>query len=546
MVTYSFDLIDEPWIPVSTRDGFEEVSLRAALQRAPDIIGLASEHSVLDVVLLRHPLLPIVFDATGVPRTVGEWKDRWAQGRLDVGRIDSYLDEHRDRFDLFHPETPFAQVAGLTTRNRSTKPVSVLLPSEAVGNNVPLFSARTEADPPELDPASAARWLLHAHVFDTGGIKSGADGDPRASSGKTTGNKPGPLGQIGPVVPLGRSLFETLMLNISIIPDGLRPDDAPHWRRTPERADWEIRPPAGILDLFTWLSRRVRLVPSEVGSGVVVREAIVTAGDRLASVPLDLEPHTQWRQQVAVDDAGDAPPMRPLRHQAGRAMWQGLSSLIALSPDANSRQTSSLLAQLGELQGRGALPADYPLNVQIAGYEYGTQDAVVESAIADVIPLPVVALLADTSTRELIDDLASSASGLINAVDILQADLRRASGGEPVPWDKGARPGPSLVHDLDPIVRRVLAGLSKEPERTDDAAKAWCELADAAARRAGERLVDGCPPSALTGREEARGKRTIAHRAPIALLRFRRRVREALAPLEPVDDEPATYGEAMA
>jgi len=121
------------------------------------------------------------------------------------GRRDAraYLDRHAERFDLFHPDFPFAQVAGLHTVKDETKPVSLLLPAVATGNNVPLFSARTEADPPALTPAEAARALLAAQCWDTAAIKSGAAGDPQVKYGKTTGNPTGPLGQLGVVVPWG-------------------------------------------------------------------------------------------------------------------------------------------------------------------------------------------------------------------------------------------------------------------------------------------------------------------------------------------------------
>lgn len=139
------------------------------------------------------------------------------------------------RFRLFDPVRPFAQAGGLTALTGETKPSTLLVPSIATGNNVPLFSAVTEADDLDLTPAQAALWLLHAQCWDTAAIKTGAVGDPQAAKGnKTTGNPTGPLGQLGVIVPTGRTLYETLLLNTPVLADGLDPADRPQWA-WPER-----------------------------------------------------------------------------------------------------------------------------------------------------------------------------------------------------------------------------------------------------------------------------------------------------------------------
>jgi CRISPR system Cascade subunit CasA len=187
---------------------------------------------------------------------------RWQRGEFAREPFDAYLDERAARFDLFHPARPFAQVAGLRTAKDETKPVSLLVPRLAAGNNVPIFSARTESDPPALTPAQAARALLAAHCWDTAAIKSGAFDDPAAKAGKTTGNPTGPLGQLGVIVPVGATLFHTLLLNLPILPQGLEPKDRPQWQADdPATSAWSARSAAGLLDPLTWQARRIRLVP---------------------------------------------------------------------------------------------------------------------------------------------------------------------------------------------------------------------------------------------------------------------------------------------
>lgn len=257
----TFDLVHEAWVPVLVAGRRQDLPLQDALVRAHEIDGLAMDDPLQAVAVLRQVLLPVALDALGAPRTEDEWGCRWEAGALGGGVLRDYLDQHAGRFDLFHPTCPFAQVAGLHTAKDEAKPVSLLLPAVATGNNVPLFSARTEADPPALTPAEAVRALLATHCWDTAAIKSGAVGDPEVRAGKTTGNPTGPLGQLGVVVPLGRSLAETILLNLRIIPQGLRGGDRPQWRAEPSTAAWRRRPSLGDLDLLTWQSRRMRLIP---------------------------------------------------------------------------------------------------------------------------------------------------------------------------------------------------------------------------------------------------------------------------------------------
>ncbi|WP_242423541.1 type I-E CRISPR-associated protein Cse1/CasA, partial [Frankia sp. EI5c] len=401
-----FDLTVEPWIEVVDDGRVREVGLREALMGADRWAGLAVADPLETVAVLRQVLVPVVMDAVGVPGDRAAWARRFARGRFDdadVTRIGDYLDTHADRFDLFDARRPFAQVAGLRTLKDETKPVSLLLSRLASGNNVPLFSARTENDPPSLSPAAAARALLAAHCWDTAAIKSGAAGDPQAKAGKTTGNPTGPLGQLGVVVPMGATLFDTLMLNLPTLPAGARrSDDCPQWR-SPESAtaSWQVRAARGRLDLLTWQARRVRLIPeadAAVPGGVVVRRVVLCAGDRLDGPVHDLEPHTAWRQ-VKEPKKGD-PPVRPVRHQPGRAAWRGLAGLLAVhGPTAEKVSAPALMQQVADLQADGYVPEDFPLRVLTVGVSYGTQSAVVDDVIVDEIPLPVAALAADSRVR---------------------------------------------------------------------------------------------------------------------------------------------------
>lgn len=537
-----FDLIDEPWVPVVGSDGTRrELSLWEALVGAPEVARLAPETPTMVPALLRQVLLPVVRHAYGAPRDEADWGRRWREGRLAPDVLDRYLDEHRDRFDLFHPMHPFGQVAGLRSAKDVLHSSSRLVPAIASGNNVPLFSVRTADEPPAFSPAEAVRWMLHLQCWDTAGIQTGAVGDPRVKGGKVYGTPTGPLGQVGVVVPVGENLFETLMLNLPIRAAELSPDDLPHWRRAPLTAEWQPREPEGLLDLFTWQARRVRLVPEEWGGRVVVRSVLVTAGDRTPVVPPE-EPHTTWRR-VDKPRPGD-PPRRPRRHQPGREAWRGLDALLAVRSghDADAAfDSSALLSQAADLRVSGQIDPKYPLGVEVAGIVYGNMQAVVDHVVTDALPLPVAALEYESEVRDLVEWVTQSAGELEAAVNRLDANLRRAAGGDPTPWDKGQRPGTRLVHQLDPVVRRLLAGLQRRPELVDEAETAWRVTAQRLAYDVAERLLTSVPPHAFKGRVSTDGKST--WRVSMAEARFRRDVRKVLSGHD--EDEPDDGSEHM-
>jgi CRISPR system Cascade subunit CasA len=530
-----FDLVHDPWIPVVTGGQVCQVSLRDCLVHAHEIDALAAAAPLEFVAVLRQVLLPVYLDAAfaepgiPLPPDKGAWQQHWQAGRLDAHRIDSYLTRFADRFQLFG-NRPFAQAAGLRTARNETKPVSVLIASAASGNNVPLFSARTEADPPELAPDQATRALLTAQCWDTAGIKTGADGDPQVKAGKTTGNMTGPLGSLGVVVPLGRNLAETLLLHIRFQPQTFRRDDRPQWRADPQdetypgRPSWYTRPAFGLLDLLTWQARRIRLIPEVTGAGrVVVRRTVLAAGDRLTDIP-QVEPHTAWKYSAK------SKHQMPVRHVAGRAAWRGLEPLLAVGDKPDAVTSTDRLRQIGNLRVWGYLPDDLPLQILTVGVEYGTQSAGVEDVIADQIPLPIAALDPSGPVRGLLDRVIAQAEDLRNAANRFGDDLRQAAGGGKLAWNRGQRVGDMLVHQFTPVVRQMLAQLQAAPGRVSAAESEWRDKARRLAINAAEPLLASTPPGSFLGRELKDGH---VRRASVAEAQYRGAINSILGPREP-------------
>lgn len=525
------NLLDDPWIPVQFGGPTVEVSGRDALLRAHEIAQLAVDIPTMEPVILRQFLIPLVLDALGAPRSPAEWRRDFADGtflhdlhKRDAerhGRLIDYFDRYHDRFELFHPQHPFAQVAGLRTARDDTKSTSLLIPNIASGNNVPLFSNQLGDTPNPLRPAEAARWLLHTHCWDTAAIKTGAADDPQAKGNKTSGNPTGPLGQLGVVIPIGRTLAETLMLNLPIVPDGLPDTDKPQWRRPAWTSAWEPRIAEGRMDLLTWQSRRVRLHAEDTEDGPRVVSVVVCAGDRLIAPPT-VEPHTLWNANPK-PKAGD-PAWRPRRHMSGRASWWGLDAMLAVGTNNTKVQTSRQLDNLASV-----LDESYPLQIHTVGVEYGNQSAVIENIMSDALALPVRSLR-DIAVRDAVLEMTQKADDLIKAANLLSADLRLTTSSDPLPWDKGQRPGDRVLHSLDPAVRLALAALQRrsDPDAVEQVLSAWEQLAWRGVQTVAEPLLNAISPRQFTGRRiEVRGREVLLC-APKAEMTFRRRVKDAL------------------
>ncbi|GAA4838736.1 hypothetical protein GCM10023235_12490 [Kitasatospora terrestris] len=488
--------------------------------------------------VLRQVLLPIVADATGAPGTLRDKGERLARAEgftaTERDELEKYFAEHRAKFDLLDPAAPFGQVAGLRTAKDETKGSAALVATAASGNNVPLFASRTDADPLDLTPAQAAHWLVHTHCWDTAAIKTGMVGDPQVKAGKTTGNPTGPLGQLGVIIPTGRTLYETLMLNLPLTPPGTL--GVPQWTRAPHGAGWQARAAEGLLDLWTWQARRIRLIPHEDRDGQLrVARVVIGAGDRLTPTP-ETEPHTTWTFTAPKKSPSGRPERRPRRHAQGKAAWRGLDALLAPARQDTDGvfETSILLDQVSALREAGQLPADYPLQVETFGLVYGTQSSVIEDVIHDAIPLPLLALQQDSEAHELLLDVAEQAERLATAVNNLSADLRRAAGADPIPWDKGQRPGQLLLHTLDPPVRRLLAGVRDTGTDEDILHRgrlAWEQTAARHAWDAATALLLSAPADTFGGRtidQPGKTGKTLTFTLGTAGANFRRQINQIL------------------
>ena len=260
-------------------------------------------------------------------------------------------------------------------------------------------------------------------------------GNTSARNGKAYAPKgalgTGWCGALGGIYLEGSSLFETLLLNFVLFQSNTSvsaPDDYAPWEREAPSADTCQREPTGPIDLLTWQSRRIRLVPSEDESSV--RGVIISYGDVL--IPANkqrFEMMTGWReskqQQKKLGTA--TVPLMPVAPDTARALWRGLPSLLAIADGGKLRP--GVIRWMSELQeNRGS--DDWRLNVRIVcqGVSYGTQSSVVDDAVTDSVDLRATLLRKDSEAVLKMLDVIERTDQAVGVLVRFVQNVERAQG----------------------------------------------------------------------------------------------------------------------
>jgi CRISPR system Cascade subunit CasA len=521
--TVSFDLTERPWIPVQRLDNSLDVlSLREVFAQARQLRRLAGDLATQDFALLRL-LLAILHDTVDGPETLEDWGELW-EADDPFARVPGYLDQHRDRFDLLHPERPFFQVAGLRTEKDEIASLNRIVAD--VPNGDPFFTMR-HPGVDRLGYAEAARWLVHAHAYDPSGIKSGMVGDDRARSGKVYPLGVGSAGMLGGITAEGADLAETLLLNlvatdasegiVEFPKSGARSDaegkDLPAWRRPPCDAGGEKdglgqnRSPAGLRDLYTWQSRRVRL--HHDGRGVT--GVVLGYGDPLAlPAPWHLEPMTGWRRSPAQEKKqGRALVYMPRQHDPARSAWRGLEPMLRATRETTDDRgetrdapprtlPSGIVRWLSHLSTEDQLDPGTIFRLRLTGVVYGTQQSVVDEVVDDSLTMPALLLKAQAGRYlDVALDAVRDAEEAVRALGRLAGNLARAVGADTVPATDAAHD--LGFGDLDGPYRRWLARLGGQTD-PDRARQEWRDEVRRRIGALGRELLNEAPSAASEGR----------------------------------------------
>ncbi|MER7418496.1 type I-E CRISPR-associated protein Cse1/CasA [Micromonospora peucetia] len=497
--------MDEAWIPVLDAEGQRrDVSLLGLFEQAGDVRMIACELPTQTFAILRLALA-ILHRTTGGPPGEAAWQALWRDRQLPIADVAEYLGVFRDRFDLLHPEHPFYQVADLRAAKNNTYGLERLIAD--VPNGMPFLTTRAGRGMESIPLAEAARWLVHCQAYDSSGIKTGAVGDPRVKGGRGYPIGVASLGALGGVHVEGATLLETLLLNLVPIAPGWQvadERDLPVWEREPQTAVEETdsaRGPYGLLSLYTWQSRRIRLF----GDAGAVTGAMISNGDRLEWQDRHLlEPMSVWgRSGPREREQKRTPIYLPRPYDHSRALWRGLQTLLPSPPPPGSepsQRLSPMVVQwLARLTVTGVVASDFQARTRATSVTYGTQQAVVAEVFSDALTMNVLLLVEDSALRVAAVDASGDAEAAVKVLRQLADNLVRAAGSRGTDSGEADRAAERAYALLDRAFRDWLARLGPDSDPVAERA-AWQRLVRRAIERLGREMVAEAGPAAWVGR----------------------------------------------
>lgn len=407
---FSFNLVDEPWIPCLTiRDEGERIvplNLSNTLAQTQNTKSIVGDNPLVTIAIHRL-LLTVLHRVLKGPRNAAEWGALWRKEKFDQPTIEAYLLEHKHRFDIFDEQFPFYQTAEVSI-DKAVSSARLLFQDD---ENATLFDHTLSSQPPEVSPALSARMLLVFQAFDVSGLITGENRADTANASQ--------LCQSAVCLVRGSNLFQTLMLNLhQYSSEDEEPfafehrDDLPVWERR-EAVKAIERLPKGYLDLLTWQSRRLRLVPEKKESGeVVVKSWVKMKG---AQFPKGFS--LQGRETMVAFKKKEKPkPDEPAWSSIGfikqRVLWR--DSYCLLQSFANQSARPKTIRWLSDLVSEGILNRSQTIPIDLLGLS--TDKAKRLFWRHESLPIPLEYL----DRKELVDRLREA----ITKAEGLGKDLR--------------------------------------------------------------------------------------------------------------------------
>ena len=386
-MTYSFNLIDQPWIPCAMPDGSHtELSLRDTLLQAHEIREIFDQSPLVTAAL--HRLLLAVLHRNFGPASRSDWQKLWQAKRFDPDRLTAYFSDWHDRFDLFDDKYPFYQVAGLELKPKKVKEVEIndLLPELARGNTLTLFDHTTDQTSPPLSPPEAAWALLTIQMY-------------KLAGGKLVGDMysyDAPIARAICFLVGGATLFETLVLNL-VLYQGDEPipasdNDLPAWEQ--DKAETSGIP-QGYLDYLTWQTLSLRLLPTQTSSGEVEIARVRVGLGRKFERGGVFDPACAYKKNLKAKPNQD--PWPATRYKQDRALWRDSAPLFRLT-DENKRPPSAL-KWISQLVNSGILDAQRPY--RLLAFGQCTDQADIFFWRHEHLPLPAQYLTAENLVEAL-------------------------------------------------------------------------------------------------------------------------------------------------
>ena len=526
MKEIEFNLLTEPWIRVRLRDNtVREVSLTEALVSAQDYVDLAGEMPTQNAAVLRL-LLAVLFtvfsrvDAKGEPRPLMQsddalerWSALWQLGHFPAAPVRDYLEQWKDRFWLFHPTHPFWQVpqAKIGTEYGAAKLNGEMSESSNKLRLFPLYAGQSKE---QLSYPQAARWLLCVNGYDDTSAKPKGKGLPSVGAGW--------LGKIGFIQAQGDNLYETLMLNLTLLRDGREcwGESKPCWElEAPKSAErTEICCPDNPAQLLTLQSRRLLLHRT----GENVDGFCLLGGDFFPRENVFAEQMTIWRTMPIKKN--EPVVFVPCRHDPAKQFWREFPAVFC----QDSGHRPGVVCWIEKLQEKRLKLLDprRKVHFRISGVQYGDKDFFVNDSFSDSLTFQA-ALLGELGRRWTVPirDEIGRCERAAQYVGRLAWELSLAAGDKNDTTAESART--QFYFTIDQPFRLWLQSIDPETDKLDEKADEWQEKARKLAAELGRQMVERAGNAAFVGhRVEVKTggkkdeKKTVLYTAPKAYNSF--------------------------
>lgn len=490
----TFNLVDDPWIPV-TRDGSPvEVSLAELYQTAHRITALGGDPPV--VSSLTRLLTAILRDALGTGGLRKTDWDGWWENGIPAVTVTRYLEANRERLYLYGSR-PFFQDSDMIGDRTGVKSVAELMPHRPTGNNAVMRDGDTQdldvkgGRYMRLSSGEAARWLVSAQQYGRTGIYASVDA---AGKGRSSG-RAGLLVDRLVIIPSAPDFGRTLLLNIPTSP---RPEgDLPPWRRTRAVIPGD---PAGVVQLLTWQIRHILLLPEE--DGTVIRVKIAADTERIdpgVKRPwlAENDPHVGWTPAEKASEG-----YAPVAFTPDTTGWRnGAALLAALTPARAAAWTHNR-----PLRG-------IPVCIQVCGVAVESHAKYVAWR-NERFPLPLYGPGAETvlAAGKLADDTRSA---LTAAVYTLYKDLGRNPSSKTLNPEVSGRYWSALDYHGTELITALTA--LDDPTAMDRLLDGWKERCNAEARQVLRRYTNQALLIKVTSGDAVRHADNVFHKLAPAL-----------------------------
>jgi CRISPR system Cascade subunit CasA len=351
-----FNLWQQPWIRVTRDDGTPaELGIGDCLAQAHRLYALHDPSPL--VVGGTHRLLTALLQALYAPEALDDIEDLLDAGQFDPARLDAFAAQYGERFELFHPTTPFLQTGDVPLESGADtgklKTVAELF-NEVPGATYRAHFSHVTDDSHQVCPACCARGVVTVPTFASSGgasIYPSINGVPPVY-----------------VFPTGDTLFQALVLSLTTpgyqpaAADTTQGDVACWTMESPIAKNHEVTA-VGYLESLTFPARQMRLFPvaeratcTHCGdiSDVTVQRILFAMGHRRPKGA------TTWDDPFVAfvpPSSGakrDAAGMVAVRPQEGKALWREYSGLLLTHAEHAERQPK-IVRQMGALVNRTVL-----------------------------------------------------------------------------------------------------------------------------------------------------------------------------------------------